>query len=150
VIVDPSVIVAMLLGEPEAPIYADLLKDARVIRLSAASYVELAAVVDGRGDATASGALEPLLRRMHVVIEPFTERQAGLAREAYQRFGRGSGHGARLNMGDCFSYALARDLGEGLLFKGRDFALTDIEMVTTPNRQDRLSELVAAYGASLA
>lgn len=149
-IVDPSVIVAMLLGEPEAPIYADLLKDARVIRLSAASYVELAAVVDGRGDATASGALEPLLRRMHVVIEPFTERQAGLAREAYQRFGRGSGHAARLNMGDCFSYALARDLGEGLLFKGRDFALTDIEIVTTPNRQDRLSELVAAYGASLA
>jgi len=148
VIVDPSVIVAMLLGEPEAPIYADLLKDAGVIRLSAASYVELAALVDGRGDATASGALEPLLRRMHVVIEAFTERQAGLAREAYQRFGRGSGHAARLNMGDCFSYALARDLGEGLLFKGRDFALTDIEIVTTPNRQDRLSDLVASYGAS--
>lgn len=149
-IVDPSVLVAMLLGEPEAPIFADLMKNARVIRLSAASYVELAAVVDGRRDATASGALEPFLRRMHVVIEPLTERQAQLAREAYQRFGRGSGHAARLNMGDCFSYALARDLGEGLLFKGQDFALTDIEIVTTPNRQNRLSEVVATYVAPLA
>ena len=147
-IIDPSVVVAMLLDEPEASIFADLLQAASVIRLSAASYVELAAVVDGRGDATASGALEPFLRRMHVVIEPFTERQAQLAREAYQRFGRGSGHAARLNMGDCFSYALARDLGEGLLFKGRDFALTDIEMVTTPNRQHRLSEVVGSYVAA--
>lgn len=147
-IVDPSVIVAMLLDEPEAPAFADLLKGAHVVRLSAASYVELAAVVDGRADATASGALDPFLRRMHVVIEPFTERQAGLAREAYQRFGKGSGHAARLNMGDCFSYALARDLGEGLLFKGRDFALTDIEIVTTPNRRHRLSEVVASYGAA--
>lgn len=146
-IIDPSVIVAMLLDEPEAPIFAGLLQGAEVIRLSAASYVELAAVVDGRGDATASGALEPLLRRMHVVIEPFTERQAQLAREAYQRFGRGSGHPARLNMGDCFSYALARDLGEGLLFKGRDFTHTDIEIVTTPHRHRRLSEVVGSYAA---
>ena len=147
-IVDPSVLVAMLLDEPEARAFADQLKRADVIRLSAASYVELAFVVDGRGDATASGALDPFLRRMHIVIEPLTERQAGLAREAYQRFGKGSGHPARLNMGDCFSYALARDLGEGLLFKGRDFALTDIELVTTPNRHERLSEVVAAYGSA--
>lgn len=147
-IIDPSVVVAMLLGEPEAPIYANLLKDARVVRMSAASYVELAAVVDGRGDATASGALEPLLRRMQVVIEPFTERQAHLAREAYQRFGRGSGHAARLNMGDCFSYASARDLGEPLLFKGVDFTLTDIEIVIRPDGPMRLSEVVAQYGRS--
>lgn len=85
---------------------------------------------------------------MSITIEPLTERQARIARDAYQRFGRGSGHPARLNMGDCFSYALARDLGEPLLFQGEDFLQTDIELVTTPIREQRLSEIVASYGPS--
>jgi ribonuclease VapC len=78
---------------------------------------------------------------------PFTVEQARIARIAYQQFGRGSGHPAQLNMGDCFAYALARDLGEPLLFKGDDFALTDIELVIEPVRSRRLSEVVAAYVA---
>ena len=82
---------------------------------------------------------------MSIEVVPFTVHQAQIAREAYQRFGRGSGHPARLNMGDCFSYALARDLGEPLLFKGRDFALTDIELIVEPIRSRRLSEVLAAY-----
>ena len=67
---------------------------------------------------------------------------------AYQRFGKGSGHPARLNMGDCFAYALARDLDEPLLFKGDDFKLTDIEVVIEPIKERRLSEIVAGYGSA--
>jgi ribonuclease VapC len=148
VIIDTSAVVALLLDEPEAPRMARLMAAAPDRRLSAASYVELAVVVDGRRDPTLSGALDAILRAYRIEIMPLTPEQARLAREAYQRFGRGSGHPARLNMGDCFSYALARDLGEPLLFKGRDFALTDIELVTEPVRERRLSEVLAAYAAS--
>jgi ribonuclease VapC len=83
-----------------------------------------------------------------VRIEPLTEAQARIARTAYQQFGKSSGHPARLNMGDCFSYALARDLGEPLLFNGDDFTLTDIEIVIEPIKHRRLSEVVAAYGVA--
>jgi len=118
-----------------------------MLRLSAASYVELAVVIDGLGDPVLSGGLDAVLTSYQIRIEPLTESQARIARSAYQRFGRGSGHPARLNMGDCFSYALARELGEPLLFMGNDFALTDIEIVIEPIRHRRLSEIVASYGA---
>ena len=147
-IVDSSAFVAIVRQEPDAQAYADMIAAAPVARLSAASLVEVSVVVDGARNAMLSGVLDALLATPSIVIEPFTERQAMIAREAYRRFGKGSGHPARLNMGDCFAYALARDLGEPLLFKGDDFRLTDIELVTTPLRQPRLSEVVAAYGAS--
>ena len=146
-IIDTSVLVALLLREANAPQLARLMAGAPVRRLSAASYVELAAVIDGRRDPVLSGALEADLRLLRIEVAPFTPVQARIARTAYQQFGRGSGHPARLNMGDCFAYALARDLGEPLLFKGRDFALTDIELVVEPVRSRRLSEVVAAYAA---
>ncbi|MCC6618302.1 MAG: type II toxin-antitoxin system VapC family toxin [Chloroflexi bacterium] len=149
-IIDTSALVAVLLGEPEAPAMARAMAAAPACRISAATYLELAIVVDGRRDATPSGAIDALLRRGRIEVVPFTEGQARIAREAYQRFGRGSGHPARLNMGDCFAYALARDLGEPLLFKGHDFALTDIELVTEPVKSRRLSEVVAAYSAQTA
>lgn len=123
------------------------MQGAATIRMSAASYVELAVVVDGRRDPVASGSIDDLLRIYHIHIEPFTASQSRLARIAYQTFGKGSGHAARLNFGDCFSYALARDLGEPLLFKGRDFSQTDIEIVIEPIKHKRLSEVMAAYGA---
>lgn len=147
-IVDTSALVALLRDEPEAAAFARLLQAAPRRLLSAATYVELAAVVDGRGDPVASGALDAWLAAWGVEVTPLTEGQARIAREAYRRFGRGSGHPARLNLGDCFAYALARDLGEPLLFKGADFALTDIELVTEPVRERRLSEVVARYGAA--
>lgn len=146
-IIDTSALVAIVLGEPEAAAFAKVIAAHAVRRMSAASYVELAAVIDGRGDAVLSGVLDATIRASGIEISPFTPAQARLARVAYQQFGRGSGHPARLNMGDCFSYALARDLGEPLLFKGRDFALTDIELVTEPVRERRLSEVLAAYPA---
>lgn len=144
-IVDTSVIVAVIQGEPEADVFKRLITEAPVARISAATYVEAGVVVDRAGDPRLSSALDVLLESGGILIEAFSARQAAIARLAYQRFGKGSGHPARLNMGDCFSYALARDLGEPLLFKGDDFRHTDIELVTTPIRERRLSEIVASY-----
>jgi ribonuclease VapC len=150
VIIDTSVVVAILHRELDGPAFAVAMASAPVRRLSAASYVELGAVVDGRRNPVTSGAVDSVLNALHIEIVPFTVEQARIARTAYQQFGRGSGHPARLNMGDCFAYALARDLNEPLLFKGVDFALTDIELVVEPVRSKRLSEVVAAYTARAA
>jgi ribonuclease VapC len=124
-ILDTSALLAILRDEPGAMRYAKALAEAAVSRLSAASYVEAAAVIDASRDPVASRRFDDLLREARVVIEPVTEEQARLAREAYRDFGRGSGHPARLNFGDCFAYALARATNEPLLFKGEDFAHTD-------------------------
>ena len=148
-IVDTSILVALLLREPDAPVLTRLMATAPTRRLSSASYLEIAAVVDGRRDPVLSNAIDPSIRASHIEVVPFTVEQARIARVAYQHFGRGSGHPAQLNMGDCFSYALARDLGEPLLFKGGDFSLTDIELVVEPIRSKRLSEVVAAYMAEV-
>jgi ribonuclease VapC len=147
-IVDSSALVAMLRGEADATRYTESLRRAGGARISSATYVEFAAVIDGQGDPVLSGAIDEVLRTYAIAIEPLTEAQARIARTAYQQFGKGSGHPARLNVGDCFAYALARDFGEPLLFKGQDFALTDIEIVIEPIKERRLSEVVAAYGAA--
>lgn len=138
----------MLKAESDAAALSRALRSAAVVRLSAASYVELSVVIDGLGDPVISGALDEVLTAYEIVIEPLSEVQARIARSAYQRFGKGNGHPARLNMGDCFSYALARVLGEPLLFKGTDFTLTDIELVIEPIKERRLSEIVAGYEAA--
>ena len=83
-------------------------------------------MIDGRRDPVASRRFDDAVREAGIMIEPLDEDQARTAREAYRDFGRGSGHPARLNFGDCFAYALARCRGEPLLFKGGDFAHTDI------------------------
>src|SRR5207248_3635376 len=95
-------------------------------RMSAANYLEAAIIIDGRRDPIASRRLDDLLTELRMTIEPVTEAQAHIARQAYRDFGRGSGHPARLNFGDCFAYALARATGKPLLFKGDDFRHTDI------------------------
>jgi ribonuclease VapC len=125
-IVDTSALIAILRGEPDAMWYAKAIASAAVARISAANYVETAAVIDGSRDPIASRRLDDLLREARFVIEPVTEAQALLAREAYRDFGRGSGHPARLNLGDCFAYALAKAFNEPLLYKGDDFTRTDI------------------------
>jgi ribonuclease VapC len=125
-IIDTSVVIAILRDEPDAPRFARAIEAAKDRRISAANFVEAAAVIDGSRDAVASRRLDDLFREARLVIEPVTAAQARIAREAYRDFGKGSGHPAKLNFGDCFAYALARDSGEPLLFKGRDFAHTDI------------------------
>jgi ribonuclease VapC len=126
VIVDTSAIIAILRAEPEASACADAIESAGVRRLSAASYVEVGAVIDRAGDAIASRRVDELLAVAGIGIEPVTANQAQIAREAYRDFGKGSGHPAGLNFGDCFSYALAKAAEESLLFKGEDFQHTDI------------------------
>lgn len=125
-IVDPSAIAAVMFEEPDAAAHRALLLT-QGGRMSAASYVELAAVVDGRGSRLLSERLDDVLDELGVTLTEFTGAQAHEARAAYRRFGRGSGHPARLNFGDCISYATAKTTGEPLLYKGNEFALTDIE-----------------------
>ncbi len=125
-IVDASALVAILRDEPEAAACATALERADVRRISAVNYIEAAVVVDGSCDAIASRRFDELCRAANLVVEPVTAEHARLAREAYRDFGRGSGHPAKLNLGDCFAYALAHARGEPLLFIGRDFTHTDI------------------------
>jgi ribonuclease VapC len=130
VILDTSALVAILKGEPEAQAFAIAMERADIRRLSAANFVELASVVDSRRSARASQRMDELLESSVVLIEPVTEAHARIAREAYRDFGKGSGHPAQLNFGDCLAYALAKSLNEPLLFKGNDFGHTDVTSAT--------------------
>jgi ribonuclease VapC len=99
---------------------------ARVSRISTAHLFETWMVVDGSRDPGTIRRATDLLERANLEIEPVTELHVLIARDAFQRFGKGSGHGARLNFGDCFAYAFAKATGEPLLFVGDDFSRTDI------------------------
>ncbi len=121
-ILDSSAIVAVMRVEAEAEAFARLIGRAFVVGLSAATFVETAMVLGPAADLR----LDRFLASARAEIEPVTVEQARMARVAYRRFGRGSGHPARLNYGDCFSYALAMDKREPLLFKGNDFNQTDV------------------------
>jgi ribonuclease VapC len=90
-----------------------------------ANHVELSMVVESQLGPNGARQADAFLRRAGVVVEPVTIEQGDLARQAFLDFGKGR-HKAALNFGDCFAYALARATGEALLFKGDDFALTDI------------------------
>jgi ribonuclease VapC len=93
--------------------------------MSAASYLESSIVVDCHRDATASRDFDEFLRKSAISIEPVTVEQIKIARQAYRDFAKGR-HPARLNFGDCFSYALAKTLDQPLLYQGDDFPQTDI------------------------
>lgn len=126
-IVDASAILAILLKEPEKTRFADFLVEApQKACLSPVNYVEVALRVDRGNMPETSEALDEIIRRMNVEIVELTPEQALLAREAYKRFGKGN-HPAKLNLGDCFAYALAKARDEPLLFKGDDFRKTDVE-----------------------
>lgn len=120
-ILDSSAILAILRQEPDAARFAKAIEAAPVRRVSAANYVEAAAVIDAERDPIASRRFDDLLQRADVEIAAVTPEQARLAREAYRNFGRGSGHPAKLNFGDCFAYALSVSMDEPLLCKGEEF-----------------------------
>lgn len=125
-IVDSSVLIAILRGERGGAAFAEAMEGAES-RISAATYLEAAVVIDSVHDPIVSRRFDDLIREGRIGIEPVTERQAQIARAAYRDFGKGSGHPAQLNFGDCFAYALAKDLNEALLFKGDDFSRTDVK-----------------------
>ena len=125
-IVDSSALLAILRDEPESDACATAIAVAPTRRISAANLLEAFIVVDSNRDPIASRRIDELLTSAGIVIEPVTEEHVRIGRAAYRDFGKGSGHPAQLNFGDCFAYALARASGEPLLFKGSDFAQTDV------------------------
>jgi ribonuclease VapC len=126
VIIDTSARIAILRAEDDASDMALAIERAQVRKISAANYLETAVVIDASRDPIASRRFDELVDTAELRIEPVTHDQARIARDAYRDFGKGSGHKASLNFGDCFAYALARSTGEPLLFKGSDFGYADI------------------------
>ena len=125
-IVDTSALLSVMLYERDRMVYRDAILSAVRPVISAANWVEGAIVLERRGDPTAFSRYEPVCEALGLTVEPVTQTQALLARDAYRSFGRGR-HPAGLNFGDCFAYALAKERDEPLLFKGDDFARTDVK-----------------------
>jgi ribonuclease VapC len=125
-ILDSSAVLAILLGEEEAVTYAKAIESADECLMSAVNWLETAIRVDLSGRPIASNAFDDFMREANVIVKEVDLEQVRLARLAYRAYGKGTGHPAKLNLGDCFAYALAKLTGEPLLFKGGDFAQTDI------------------------
>ena len=128
-VIDTSALVAILSLEPEAARLAQAIEADPTRLISASTLLEAGIVMEARLGSAGGKERDLLVAKAGVVIEPLTADQASTAREAWRRFGKGR-HAAALNFGDCCSYALARATGEPLLFKGTDFANTDIAAVS--------------------
>jgi ribonuclease VapC len=133
--IDTSALVAILTGEPEAESFIALLDQASGIAVSAATLHEAYCMARRSGIERGSERLDRLIELTAAMISPFDVEQLYAAKVAYRRYGRGTGHAANLNMGDCFAYALAKTRQLPLLFKGDDFIHTDIEAALTPSRR---------------
>src|SRR4051794_18116645 len=116
----------MLLNEPEQIRLGDAIATANLRRVSAATLLETGMVMEARHGEPGGAALDALISELRLQVMPFTADHAALARRAFRQFGKGR-HPAGLNFGDCMTYALAKEQGEPLLFKGDDFSKTDIE-----------------------
>lgn len=127
-IVDSSAILAVYSNEAECAAFTKLLAAAASPRVSAATYVECSIVIDRRHTDVSHNRLDDLVASFGIEVVAFTPEHARAAGRAHQRFGRGSGHPAGLNLGDCFSYALAISEDEPMLFKGDDFTHTDVRV----------------------
>ena len=134
-IIDTSAILAILFGEADAERYENAIAAAWPRRMSSVALLEAAMVVEGRGGVAAGQSLDAMLEKASIELVEVTEKQALAARRAWRRFGKGN-HPAALNFGDCFAYALAETTGEPLLFKGLDFARTDIEAALPSSREN--------------
>lgn len=127
-IVDSSALISMIRREVDAQFFAQALGAEFNLKMSAATFLEVNIVL-GIKNPSSIIALEQLIAQLPIEIVPFTEEQAQIARTAYRNFGKGSGHKAQLNFGDCFSYALAKAQREPLLCKGNDFCHTDLKVI---------------------
>lgn len=124
-ILDTSALVAILFREPEAELFTRLIHSTANNRVSVGTCLELAVVLERQAGIEADRQREMFFRRAGISVEAFTEDHLLIARQAFHDFGKGR-HAAGLNFGDCFAYALARYMGEPLLFKGDDFRKTDV------------------------
>jgi ribonuclease VapC len=123
--IDTSAVLAIVLREVDSPIFLAALLSADTCIMGAANLLEARMVLHGRDPANLPD-LDAFMKQVPIRIEPVTEIQSDLAFAAFRRFGKGTGHPAGLNFGDCFAYALARAQACPLLFKGNDFGHTDI------------------------
>jgi ribonuclease VapC len=126
-VIDSSALLAILLDEPEAAEFLRIIKDSPARRVSAASFLETGMVLRRDSSGKRQQLLEELIIALRLSIVPVTEQQARTALAAFTIYGKGHGHPAGLNFGDCLAYALAKVFAEPLLFKGNDFSYTDIK-----------------------
>jgi len=131
VIIDSSALLVVLNREPDAEVFETAILTAAPCRMSVANVLETSIVVEGRGGAEAGHELDAFLEHARIEPAPVTAEHLEAARRAWRRFGKGR-HPAALNFGDCFAYALAQITGEPLLYKGGDFARTDIAAAVPP------------------
>lgn len=127
-VIDSSALIALLLDEAETVGFVAAISAASTRVVSAPTYVETAIVIVARLGLEAKEQLDRLLSELAVEVVPFTREQAAVAVLAYRQYGKGGGRGAGLNFGDCFTYALAKSRDEPVLFKGNDFARTDLRI----------------------
>lgn len=125
-VLDSSALVAILLGEHDGDVLAGAIYGADRVCIAAPTLLETLLVLSGRKVERAHEQLDALLQLCEAEIVAFASEHVDLARAAFQSFGKGNHHPAQLNFGDCMAYALAKSLDAPLLFKGGDFALTDI------------------------
>ena len=151
-VVDTSALVAIMGNEPERHRFNRMIEAAAATQVSAASLLETRSVLFARSGDSAVLALDAFLLKSGMIVTEVSPRVADIAFDAYRRYGKGTGHGAALNYGDCFSYALAKHLGAPLLFKGDDFSQTDIEAAASepaeePRRADADGDATATSPA---
>ncbi len=130
-IVDTSAVLAILFREADAAQFEEAIAASANCRMSVANALEATIVIEGRGGTEAGARLDAFVESAGMELAPVTNEQLVSARRAWRRFGKGN-HPAALNFGDCFAYALAEMAGEPLLFKGEDFAHTDIASALSP------------------
>ena len=128
-VVDTSALMAILLGEPEAASFIQMLANQSKIVISAFNALESAIVIEAKKGEAGGRELDLLIHRARIEIVNLNGDQVELALAAWRKYGKGN-HSAGLNIGDCCAYALAKYSGQPLLFKGKDFSQTDIRLVT--------------------
>jgi ribonuclease VapC len=126
IVVDSSALLAIYFDEPESADFAQLILSVDAPFIAAPNFLEASLVVEGRHGEPGSRRLDNIAKNLDLQIMPFDAGHVEVGREAFRRFGKGR-HAAKLNFGDCCAYALAKTLNRPLLFKGNDFALTDIK-----------------------
>ena len=129
-VIDTSALIAIMNNEPERRRFNELIEAATATYISAASLLEARMVLFARSGDSAVLALDAFLLKSGMIVMEVSPRIADIAFDAYRKYGKGSGHEAALNYGDCFSYASAKHLNASLLFKGDDFSKTDLQSAT--------------------